>query len=113
MIRRLRYLPLLCCLCLIFFCSKAEAKTVSLQYIAGYVMKTYQAEIAAGHYTQMGHNENGITAAIGMYQIIKKTIGKKNVYFLNEDGEKVTSITIAKGQSAKICYICTLKVTVE
>jgi hypothetical protein len=54
------------------------------------------------HYHQVAHNENGITAARGMYRIISGTAKATGVRWRNASGQKITSLKLAKGKSALI-----------
>ncbi len=46
------------------------------------------------HYSQIGHNENGITAAYGMYQALAGTESPTGFEWRGEDGKAVTSLTM-------------------
>ncbi len=46
------------------------------------------------HYSQIGHNENGITAADGMYQVLYGSTTPKSVSWKDEDGNSVSSMTL-------------------
>ncbi len=45
------------------------------------------------HYSQIGHNENGITAAKGMYAAIYNTTAPTSVTWKDEYGKEISSIT--------------------
>lgn len=51
------------------------------------------------HYLQAGHNENGITAARGMYKVIKGTAQPTSVKWRNEKCKGVTELKLKKGES--------------
>ncbi len=46
------------------------------------------------HYSQIGHNENGITAADGMYQALYGSTTPVSVSWKDEDGSSITSMTL-------------------
>lgn len=52
------------------------------------------------HYYQIGHNENGITAAEGMYKTLTgENLTKTKVQFLDAQGEDVSSLMMRVGES--------------
>ena len=59
-------------------------------------LPTSVAEVHADiHYSQIGHNENGITAAQGMYNVLTETSGSvSSVSWKNRDGESISSLTV-------------------
>ena len=52
------------------------------------------------HYSQTGHNENGITAADGMYEILYGSTEISSLEWVNGSGFSVTSLTIGVGETA-------------
>jgi hypothetical protein len=52
------------------------------------------------HYHQVAHNENGLTAARGMYRILTSTGKATSVRWRNASGQKITKLNLAKGKSA-------------
>lgn len=54
------------------------------------------------HYSQIGHNENGFTAARGMYDVVKHKNTPDSALWRNYDGKKVTSLKAAPGDTATI-----------
>ena len=46
------------------------------------------------HYSQIGHNENGITAAEGMYQVLSGEAKASGVSWRDEEGNSLTSLTL-------------------
>ncbi len=52
------------------------------------------------HYMQVGHNENGLTAARGMYEWMQGTAQATGVKWRNGNGQNITSLNLAKGQTA-------------
>ena len=71
------------------------------------------------HYYQIGHNENGITAAEGMYKTLTgENLSKTDVRFLNEQGEEVSSLMLHNGESRTLVAVtdpvyCTKKMSVS
>ncbi len=46
------------------------------------------------HYSQIGHNENGITAADGMYEVLNGSSTPSSVAWRGADGQEVSSLTL-------------------
>ena len=51
------------------------------------------------HYMQVGHNENGLTAARGMYKWMTGTAKATGVKWRNATAHPVSSVSVAKGKS--------------
>lgn len=54
------------------------------------------------HYSQIGHNENGITAAEGMYNALNKGSGSVSVSWKQEDYDSVNTIWMVKGETLNV-----------
>ena len=56
------------------------------------------------HYSQIGHNENGITAAAGMYAVLSGGTGSAapGIVWKNRDGVHVTNLTMDKGEEVTV-----------
>lgn len=54
------------------------------------------------HYMQVGHNENGLTAARGMYKWMTGTAKATGVKWRNAAGKAVSSVSVAKGKSVLV-----------
>ena len=52
------------------------------------------------HYSQIGHNENGLTAAKGMYEALYSSFDEKSIGVLwkNEAGEKISQLRVIEGE---------------
>lgn len=50
------------------------------------------------HYMQVGHNENGLTAARGMYHWLNGSAQAAGVKWRNDDGKAVSSVSVTKGK---------------
>lgn len=56
------------------------------------------------HFTQAGHNENGLTAARGMYEVIWGKNTPTAARFRNEEGNAVSNLTLKKGQGVTLTW---------
>ena len=60
------------------------------------------------HYSQIGHNENGIMAADGMYQIVKKQgMDPVSVDWRDADGKSVTQAYVRQNRSTTLVAVAT------
>ncbi len=54
------------------------------------------------HYSQVAHNENGITAAEGMYAALYGSDEVESVYWADEDGTYISSLMLGAGDAAVV-----------
>ena len=54
------------------------------------------------HYSQLGHNENGITAANGMYKALFQDSIPDLIFWKNGLGEEISGITLHEGESCTL-----------
>jgi cell wall-associated NlpC family hydrolase len=61
------------------------------------------------HYSQLGYNQNGITAALGMYDVVKGKVNKSSLtvsgYFRGKSGTKITGVTGSAGGTARVFFM--------
>ena len=61
------------------------------------------------HYTQIGYNQNGITAALGLYDIVKGKVNKPSLtvsgYFRSKSGTKIAGVTGSATGTAKVFFM--------
>ena len=61
------------------------------------------------HYSQLGYNQNGITAALGMYDVVKGKVNKPSLsvsgYFRSKSGTKITGVTGSASGTARVFFM--------
>lgn len=84
--------------------NKAYEESLSLDYPThggSQSLPTSVAEVHADvHYSQVAHNENGITAAKGMYSALRETaVSVSSVSWKNRYGEMISSLKVDKAKA--------------
>lgn len=61
------------------------------------------------HYSQIGHNENGITAALGMYNVVygPEKVKNTSVSWRNGEGDTIDKLTVDKDGTAVLVPVVT------
>ena len=80
--------------------------TYPMHRTGGYALPTTERSVhGAIHYSQIGHNENGITAARGMYNLLKGQTRPESVSWINAAGKHPAELNLPEGSGTAVMQV--------